>query len=410
MLNLKIINNRILFYISFGLFLVMTLLRSTFYYQYVMGTAFKAGLAFCVLLLLVNELIFGELNTRGVISIVICVVLVGLFFLVQVRQYKVMTATVLLIFAARKIPFQKIARFAAIISTLFLAFVIISAYLGIIPNFEGSRGETVRYYLGFLYSLFPATILTNITFLFIYYRKDNILWRELLILLAANYWIYHETDSRLSFILALAGICVSAFLKLKPDFFVRKKIFTFILAMAIIVCAVISIIVSIKYNSDIAWHTKANEVLSDRLSLQHEAFHQYGITVFGQDINANGNGLNPFGENPALVTEEYFYIDNEYIRWLLSYGIILFVLLIAIITVVCIKSRKYDKKGYLLIIFVLLAVQCTIQDSFLCFYYNTFLLAIGNVLIGKEDEQVLTKTRKKKHQYTTTFVPYGTLS
>lgn len=388
-MDTKIKANQVLFYISLGIFLIMMLLRSTFYYQYFMGTMYKAVLALCVVLLLLNEFIFGYATQRGFIGIIVIVFLVGLFFAIPVRQYKVMTATAIFVFAARTIPFKNIARFIAIISAAFLIFTIVSAYAGIIPNYEGTRGATSRWYLGFLYSLYPATIMTNITFLVIYYRKEKIYWRELLILLLANAFIFYQTDSRLSFITAVVGIVISGFLKLKPDFFVRKKNFTFILSLAFIFFALISIVISLKYNSDIGWQSKMNTILSDRLSLQHEAMQKYGLTLMGQDINANGNGLNPFGETPALMTETYFYVDNEYIRWLLSYGIILFVIFIGLFTVVSIKSRKYDRRGYLLIILVLLAIECTIQDSFLNIEYNAFLLAIGNVLIMNQKEQTV---------------------
>ena len=400
-MNIRIKDNQVLFYFSLGIFLIMMLLRRTFYYQYFMGTMYKAILALCVVLLLLNEFLFGNATKRGYISIIVILLLVGLFFAIQVRQYKVMTATAIFVFSARKIPFKNIARFVAILSFAFLVFIIISAYIGIIPNYRGSRGGSARWYLGFLYSLYPATIMTNITFLVIFYRKEKIYWRELLILLLANAFIFYQTDSRLSFIVALLAIIISGFLKRKPDFLIHKKNFTFILSLAFIILALISIVISIKYNSDVEWQSRMNTLLSGRLTLQHQAMQKYGITLMGQDINANGNGLNPFGETPALMTETYFYVDNEYIRWLLSYGIILFLIFIGLFTIVSIKSRKYDKRGYLLIILVLLAIECSIQDSFLNIEYNTFLLAIGNVLIMNQKE----KQQEKRKQWIAIIKP-----
>lgn len=387
MKNLKVSDSHILFYLSFGIFLVMTMLRNTFYYQYLMGMTFKAGLAVCVLLIFVNELIFGTMSRRAYVSFFVCGILVVLFFLVQATQYNVMMATILYAFSARKIPFRNIARFAAIISIFFLLFIIISAYAGIIENYEGMRDDgTVRYYLGFLYALYPATILNNITLLIIYYRKEKILWRELFLLLLANFWVFLQTDSRLVFASAVLAILVSGFLKRKPDFLVRKRIFTFILAMAFLICAIGSLIVSTKYNADVSWQASLNAFLGRRLLHQHTAMVNYGFSLFGQDIHANGYGLDAFGENTKLLTERYFYVDNEYIRWFTSYGFVFFILMLALLTVFCLKSRKYDKRGYLLIIFVILAVQCLVQDSFLYLYFNTFLLAIGSVLIGSREE------------------------
>lgn len=381
-------DSHILFYISFGIFLIMTLLRNTFYYQYVKGMTYKGGLALCVVLIVISELVFGRMSKRAYVGAIVSTVLAGLFFLIQVTEYKVMAATILYIFAARKIPFKNIARFTAVLSSFFLAFILLSAYTGVITNFEGVRDDgTARHYLGFLFALYPATVMTNITLLVIYYRKEKILWRELLILLLANVWIFLETDARLVFFISALGIIISGLLKLKPDFLVRKRIFTFLLAMVFVICAIISLIISIKYDSEVGWQSTLNSFLGSRLKHQHNAMVNYGFSLFGQDIQANGYGLTQMGEVREIAPGEYFYVDNVYIQWFTSYGFIFFIVMLALLTVFCLKSRSYDKKGYLLVIFVLLGIQCLIQDSFMYPYFNTFLLAFGSVLIGNKEEE-----------------------
>lgn len=383
MKQIAIKESHLLFYISYGIFLSMLILKVSFYFQYFLGTVFNLGVAACVLLLIINELIIGTVNDRGILSIVICVVFIGLFIFTKTIEYKVIVATVLFVFSARDIPFESIAKFSVIISTILLAFVIVSAYLGIIPNYEGMREDTSRFFLGFLYALYPSTIMMNITMLVFYIRKEKILWRELLILLLCNVWLFLKTDSRMPFYIAVITLLIAVFLKWKPQFLVHKKNFTAILALAFVFCAILSILISILYNPHNPALEKLNLLLSTRLELQHKAMTEYGVTLFGQDIHIVGFGLDPFGEMVGQESQ-YFYLDNLYIMCLVGYGAVLFVLLTGLFTVVSFKSRRADKQGYLLIAFVLLAIISMVQDSLLLLYYNTFLLSIGNLLFGKE--------------------------
>lgn len=382
MKEISIKENQILFFISYGIFLTLNILKITFYFQYFLGMVFNLGVLVCALLLFVNELIFGRATDRGIFSIILYVLFIGVLVLVHPIEYKVIAATCLYIFSARNIPFRKIALFSVILSAALLVFVIASSYVGIIPNHTILRedSDAPRAYLGFLYAAYPSTIMLNITLLIFYLRKEKIRWISILLLFLCNYWLFTQTDSRLPMLLAVFTLVICGLLKLKPDFLVRKKRLTAVLAMAFLICALISILASVHYDPDIAGYEKMNSLLTGRLYYQHEGMTRYPVTLFGQELDVNGMGLDAFGKEIGIRPSDYFYIDNLYILWLLGSGLVFFVMVILLFTIVSLKSRYYDPQGYLLIVFVVLAVLCMIQDSFLFIYSNTFLLCIGEVL------------------------------
>ena len=66
-------------------------------------------------------------------------------------------------FGARKINFKRICRVTALITSILLIFVILSSFLGVIPNYLLFFNDRSRHYLGFRYALnAPAFWFNNI--------------------------------------------------------------------------------------------------------------------------------------------------------------------------------------------------------------------------------------------------------
>ncbi len=381
----RVYENQILFFIAYTLFVLLQLVRTSFFLQYVPDSIYYLILVTCAGLLAINEIIAGKGTVRTIISLIVCGIYVALVIYIGVTFYMILTITVLFVYEARDISFRKLAAYSAWLCFIFLAITIISSQVGIITDYirdETSRAP--RHFLGFRYALYPATIIMNVTMLTIYVRKKSILWLELVVLTGINVWIFKMTGARLSFFITLFMLVVAAFLKLKPDFFVRKTTLRKILSTAFIICAAASLIASVRYNPSQSWQKSANSMLSDRLALQNTAMEEYGFSIFGQDIHENGYGLNADGsENEQLEDQEYFYIDNFYILCYTKYGIVFFVVMLVFMTALACGCAKYDKYGYLSIIMCMLAVHCVIQDTFLSLHYNSFLLIAGNLMINK---------------------------
>lgn len=392
----RIQSQELLFYLAYGLFVTMTLLRTTFFYQYIEGLVLKVCLGLCVFIIALKEYFWGRGTRRMITALIIGFGYISLAVFVQVSQYLVLAATVIFVFAAREIPFRRIAGFSAIILFAVLTIVIICSQVGIIMDFILDDGYgRIRHYLGFRYALYPSTVVMNITMLAVYVRKRAILWIELIILAGINAWIFIMTGSRLAFILALVVIAIGAFLKIWPEFLVKKKKFKYCLTICFIVLALGSLYVSTKYDPTNATQKKINSVLSNRLKHQKKAMDDYGFSLFGNDIEMYGNGLNSEGElgyDPDQV--DYFYIDNNYVAWYVCNGFVFFVLMIILCTLMTVRSIKYDRYGYLLLILVLMSVFCVIQDTFLSLHYNTFLLAAGNLIMNNKTETQLEEEQR----------------
>ena len=66
----------------------------------------------------------------------------------------------------------------------------------------------------------------------------------------------------------------------------------------------------------------ANELLSGRLSIGKMMIERYGISLFGQEVNDYGTTI------PGTAKyDEYNFIDSSYLRILLKYGLLVFIIL-----------------------------------------------------------------------------------
>ncbi len=366
-----------LFFAAYGIYLVVSILNVSFLMASLSWTLFKVILAGVMGLVLVREALLREWDLRSGLILLGAV----LFCLFQWNLKVFFIPGALLVFTARRIPFERIARFTIPVCAVTLVAVILCAELGLCTNMVTQSDGRIRDYLGFRYVLYPGIIMTNLTLLAVYLRQDRLKWWEGLGLLLASFLVYLATDSRMNFLLAVLALLLAVFLKRKPGFLEHRPAFRKASAFSFLFWALISIPLMLFFTKDsFILHTLDN-LLSNRLYLANFDYKVLGIHLFGSpDFQMTGSGLDLDGK---VYAGYYNYLDNLYVQILIVYGVVLFVLALALITHVMWKLADQDKRGYLLGIFVLLALQAFIQDSFWFLWYNTFLFVLADVWYGK---------------------------
>lgn len=374
--------NELLFFIPYTIFLVYSILSVTFYLIDIQFLEKTILILSCVLLLMkeVSTYVIRKSDFRGLL---IALLLFLLTLMNSQGGQNNVPATILFVYAARNIKFDRIARWTVIISTFTLAFVILSAKLGVIQEYHTiqiqNERERLRNYLGFLYALYPATIIFNITCLIIALRKNKIKIWQAALLCIVNYWFYYQTNSRMVFALAIVLIVMAMVFKHTEQFFKRRKVLQILECFSYIVCFAISFFLTVIYNPSKTWMYKINIALGQRLELGYKSIIKNGIPLMGQKINWVGNGLNALGEKS---TEEYTYVDSLYIQILQRYGVVFCVVFLIIITLVMIRIKK-SQDIYLLSVLMLIAVHCMIDNLQLYLHFNTFWLLTGRLLMTK---------------------------
>lgn len=368
-----------IFLLSYGLWLAAMLLNSTFFASSISPsilTAFRyVGIGGATLSLFMR-------NKHWSAEITSLFLLVFLVFITTRTNAPMLLDLVVFVYSGRFIEFRKIASESLLITCLLLLLTVLSSKTGLIENYVSysfSGGEMRRReYLGFLYALQPAQLMFNITCLVVFLKGERLSIPLALTLLIANLFIYMFADGRLSFYISVVLISFVLLLKCR---FVKKVFGRFLSVLSPFffpACFALCWFATVGYSGNEAMLHKLNLILGNRLELGHRALLQYGTTLFGQNINFIGNGLDLNGK--LNYSGAYNYVDCIYVRLPILYGwifTVLFLFGMTYATMAAVKKRDYA----LVIVFAAIAVHCVIDDLVIRLQYCTFLFLIASSLV-----------------------------
>lgn len=388
----KLNNDEKYFFSLYMICLIVNILSSSFYGAILPGGIFEYIPLICVFLLLGREIIHRKMTTKAFIGGIFTIVCILIIANVSnnTRQASVFYMLFIL-FAARNIQFEKVARISAHIIGVALLFVIFSAWAGIITNYVDTelRVGTTRYYLGFTYTLYAPALLLNYTMLKCYVWNEKHTIRKVAFLLGINYCMYHFTQARLSFFLSIVVILASYFINRADE---SKKNRYFVLLVPIyVLCLVASVWLTITYNGGIEWMQQLNTFLGSRLSNMQKSILLYGVSFFGENIKWVGAGLDIYGTRNL---QNYLYVDCIYVQMLQHYGIVFTIFFLVICTLALYRCYKMD--NYKLMVFLaLIAVHGLIDDLIMYMEYNTFWFAVMAVMMTPQLQGTHLKSRDK---------------
>ena len=133
-------------------------------------------------------------------------------------------------------------------------------------------------------------------------------------------------------------------------------------------------ILVIMYANNNVIANKANKLISDRIKLTYQAYRNYDVNLFGNNIKWQGWGGYGYIEQEESEDFTYNFVDNSYARLVLDYGIVLSCIVICAYREVLI--RNYNNKNYWLvftIIFIL--IWAFIEQHIINIGRNVFVLS-----------------------------------
>lgn len=384
----KLKNSEKLFFVAYTIYLIIFLLSHTFYWKYFPEKTDRYVLLLCVMFLATSEIVSArKINFRTMLGLIICLML---FIITYSTNGNAVAGMIVFIYCARNIPFDKISKCTVWITSIMVAFIVISSWIGIIDNHVEYSGGRIRQYLGFRYSLYSSALIYNITLLVVYSKNIYIKYKDIVILFLLNYFFFYFTNSRLSFILAIVALVVAIVYKRAYERLHKMQFIYKIQVFSYLICAIVFYGLTVTYSSQIYWKKAINEFLGNRLLLGKTSLLQYGISLFGQQIPWVGNGLDVDGKR---TMGSYLWVDCLYIQVLQRYGVVFLILFLLVLTLAmynCYKQKKY----FLMMMLSLVALHCMIDDLQLYLQYNTFWFAIGTVLlssVSRRKQDILQK-------------------
>ena len=377
--RLKKVQGDWLFFLVYGVMLTLSILSTSFFYGYFDDRPFSHTQMTCVVLLVVYEGLNGGVKRKDWLAFCFFAFFTVLAHTISKSNIQRLVGWMfLLTFCARRIPFPKIADFSLKVSCITVAVIVLSGYLGIIDNVVVLKSGRVREYLGFRYALYPSGFLLNMTALYVYLRKEKITVVGALIWGALNWYVFYMTDSRISFLLAELLLVAALLMRWLPKIVEKVQVLWAALATTFALSAVVSVVMTILYDSRIPWMRRLNSMLEGRLNLGKRSLIANGVGWFGKVIAWVGNGLDVNGN---ITKKDYTYVDCLYVKILQRYGIVFTLLLLVFLTWAMFRLWK-RKEYHILMISASVAVHCLLDDLSFGLHYNTFWIAMGMALIA----------------------------
>lgn len=379
-------NGEVLFFGGFILYIFWKMIRTTMFpYS---ETVFQTCLILSVVLLAGKIFLFDSYTVKmfmAVAAMLACGLLIAM-----ASGYLWPFIWVLMIAAAKDVPFGKILRVHLLIGAVVVGLAFCASLLGVIENlaYPATDGRGIRYSFGCIYTTdFAAHLffmLLTAYYLYhkkmrwfhyigtcviagvIYYYCNAKLDTICILLLAAVFGIYHimrwqrEREQIQTSDMEVRNMQLILFKRTKACLTLKKLLGR----LAFISLSVISLamyLLTSAYREENEFLEAVNLAISGRLMLGKKGLKQFGLSLFGKNVPMEGMG------GSLKHTKPYFFIDCSYLFILLRYGILFLGIVCIAYGIICYKRREDTA---LMLTILLLAVSSAIDQHLLEEAYN----------------------------------------
>lgn len=268
---------------------------------------------------------------------------------------------------------NKIVFNSLIIQMVILFVTVVLAKLGLIDNYITPNRN--RDFLGFAYASFASYYFLFTFLLFINVRRDKLSYIELLVIFVLNYFFYMKTDTKFPFyivIFTLILLLINKNIKLQFNSTLVRLLPVVLICLILCLCLV-------EHTDFIA---RLNQIVSNRIVLSRQALHEYGVSLFGQDVNFVGFDIS------NMDPEGYNYVDSSYIQILIKYGIASLLSILFVYDGLVCKGIK-ECNNYLIISVITIFLVAIFDPYLYDILFNVFPVLSFSSYCAFEDNKVI---------------------
>lgn len=332
------------------------------------------------------KLIYDSIYTKiEIIKILLIFILLGLVSL-HINS-NILFCSFFFIIAARNINIRKLLLGAFWIQLILTIMIAVASQIGLVSDWMYNIEGRNRHSLGYVYPSYIASIFFYMVLAYMYIRKEKLHLLETIMIGVLNCIIFVLTDSKTSFVLTFLVIVVFFTLKYYKKELKNNLISKLLYSYSVFGIAIISIVTCIVYNDENNFLVKINSFINNRLIMGHNALLEHGVTLFGERIRWVGFG--GLGYTTSALKEEYNFVDCSYVKVLLDYGIIFFVIMLSGYALVSYRAIK-EKDRFLCTCILFMCIYSIIEPRIIEFGFNPFVLSLC-VLFRKNTTDTIEK-------------------
>lgn len=321
------------------------------------------GIAFA---LVVVKMALGDFSSSVYRAFAVLLILAASFLTMRVGGYAAPLQFLIMVAGASDVDFDRITKLFLWTSVVLTMVTIAAALSGAVMNVSVPRGEGTVYSYGFYYSTEFSAHVLSISIAWLYLNRERLSVKVYAPVLLWSTVVYFLTNGRLSFFLTLLIILAVAIVDRRSK--TRGAGYTYpkLLRLSFFVMAAVSIALMVAYQGG-GLLGALNEVLTNRLYYAHEGYLNYGVTLFGQQIQMTG-----WGGGRIVWAENYFYIDNSYANILLRFGVVSLLIVLVVCSLPYTRLRR--NCGVVAVLIAAVAVASFVNEHLMGLSYNFFAL------------------------------------
>ena len=382
--GIRVSAEEIIFYIGLILWYSQFYISRTIFMDLFGGRLITAVRYFCMLIFAVKIVLSEKTVHMRAAAVFITAAAVFVVVQRQVNTGMPLIQVLLLIFAARDVSFRRICKVSLWACTLLWVLPVMVDRIGIFQLEKDVYKNRVREFLNYNYVSYPSIYFNNIIFCALYVNTEprrrgrggnyaarkTASWPLIFLLSAVSIWLYAVTDTAFPFAIGMLFIVLYVLTVKFQIPVVRNTGWHRVIASSCYgVFALVTFLMCKFYNWQIPWQKKLDDFCHYRISLAFVGIKDYGVHLLGVQIK----------ENTDVSTGRYFYIDSGYIKNLLGYGLIVFIMIILYYTIITYAS-VLENDQVLAIWMLCIALYSIFNNLMLSVSENAGLLAIWYAL------------------------------
>ena len=385
------INGQLLYDIAFVFYFSDLFLQFTTFMNFFGKSTFHLA-SYLALGLIVFKIFF--LDDQDVKLFTLNLIFLGILFLTwRTSADFTLFSMGIFILGARNVDFRRVVYLYLVVGTIILLFTMICSLSGLIQNLIYRRNQisgAVRQSFGVVY---PTDFAAHVLFLILSYSYLNfkrISVKSYIAFILIAMLLIHYCDARLSAVSILLLIPVMIIGKnAKKNNGLCRKIAAFFWCVPVLMAYII-VAMSYFYTPTNKLLEKINHALSGRLAIGNQAIHRYGFSIFGRHMVEHSWGGTTGMKMFMGDRSKYFFVDSSYLRILILYGVIVFILVLAVLTIISYRSIS-NAEYAMSTVLVIVAVSAVVEQRLVDISYDPFLIALlANVYSGAQ----ITNRRK----------------
>ena len=382
--GIRVSAEEIIFYTGLILWYSQFYISRTIFMDLFGGRLITAVRYFCMLIFAVKIVLSEKTVHMRAAAVFITAAAVFVVVQRQVNTGMPLIQVLLLIFAARDVSFRRICKVSLWACTLLWVLPVMVDRIGIFQLEKDVYKNRVREFLNYNYVSYPSIYFNNIIFCALYVNTEprrrgrggnyaarkTASWPLIFLLSAVSIWLYAVTDTAFPFAIGMLFIVLYVLTVKFQIPVVRNTGWHRVIASSCYgVFALVTFLMCKFYNWQIPWQKKLDDFCHYRISLAFVGIKDYGVHLLGVQIK----------ENTDVSTGRYFYIDSGYIKNLLGYGVIVFIMIILFYTIITYAS-VLENDQVLAIWMLCIALYSIFNNLMLSVSENAALLAIWYAL------------------------------